>query len=84
MPPIEWLGLLAGAFTTSSFLAQVIHSWKTKDTRSVSLTMYVAFTTGVVFWIIYGWATHSTSVLFWNSIGLCLTAMVIGLKLKYK
>jgi MtN3 and saliva related transmembrane protein len=48
----EALGMVAAVLTTASFLPQVYKTWKTKDTQSLSLTMYVCFFTGIVLWLI--------------------------------
>ena len=40
---MEYLGLLAACLTTTSFLPQVLLVIKTKDTKSISLKMYILF-----------------------------------------
>ena len=50
----EMIGYLAATLTTASFLPQAILTIKTKDTESLSLSMYSLFTLGVFFWLIYG------------------------------
>ena len=54
MEDIEIIGLIAAAFTTSSFLPQVIKIWKTKQTKDISTTMYIAMLIGTGFWLYYG------------------------------
>jgi len=47
---------VAATCTTISFLPQAIKTLRERDTRSLSLGMYVIFTFGVVMWSIYGYA----------------------------
>ena len=44
MSPTEILGFLAAVCTTASFVPQVWHILKTRDTRALSLMMYLLFT----------------------------------------
>jgi len=50
----EAIGYIAAILTTISFLPQAIKTIKSKDTSSISLTMYVIFTIGVLLWLVYG------------------------------
>lgn len=84
MKRIEILGLIAAAFTTSSFFPQVYKAWKEKSTKGISLTMYVAFLIGVILWLIYGYYINSISMIIANTVTLGLVITVIVLKLKYK
>lgn len=58
MPPvaIEWIGFLAAALTTLSFVPQAWLTFKTRDVSGISLGMYSAFTLGVALWLVYGFA----------------------------
>ena len=47
------IGLISGAFTTVSLIPQIVKIIKTKDTKSISLPMYIIYTTGIVGWLIY-------------------------------
>ena len=51
---IELIGLLAAILTTTAFIPQVYKVIKTKSVKGLSLTTYLIFTTGVLFWLIYG------------------------------
>ena len=51
---MEYLGLLAACLTTTSFLPQVLLVIKTKDTKSISLKMYILFVSGTILWFVYG------------------------------
>lgn len=80
----EVLGMLAAIITTAAFLPQVYKTWKTKDTKSLSLTMYGSFFIGVSLWIVYGFYLESLPMILANSITAISALILLGLKLKYK
>lgn len=80
----EFLGMLAAIITTAAFLPQVYKTWKTKDTKSLSLTMYASFFVGVSLWVVYGFYLNSIPMIVANIITAFSTLTLIGLKLKYK
>jgi MtN3 and saliva related transmembrane protein len=78
------IGLIAGILTTISFLPQVIKILKTKDTTSISLLMYIIFTTGVFLWLIYGILVKDYPVIIANFITFILASMILTLKIREK
>lgn len=84
MDLIEALGMIAAVLTTASFLPQVYKTWKTKDTKSLSLTMYICFFIGIVLWLIYGFLIDSLPMILANGITTITTFLLIILKLKHK
>lgn len=80
---IAIIGLVAGACTTISFLPQVIKTIKTKETKDISLPMYILLATGIFLWIIYGILIGSLPVLLANAISFVLATIILVLKIKY-
>ena len=80
----EILGVLAAIITTVSFLPQVYKTWKTKDTKALSLTMYTFFFIGVSMWVVYGFYLKSIPIIVANIITAISALTLIGLKIKYK
>jgi MtN3 and saliva related transmembrane protein len=78
---IGYLGYLAATLTTASFLPQAILTLKTKDTRSLSLTMYTLFTLGVFCWLLYGIYIANEAIIFSNSITFLLAASILVFKI---
>jgi MtN3 and saliva related transmembrane protein len=78
---IGYLGYLAAILTTASFLPQAILTIKTKNTRSLSLTMYTLFTLGVFCWLIYGIYIANKAIIFSNSITFLLAASILVFKI---
>ena len=83
MDAVTILGLLGGALTTSSFLPQVIKSWKTKSTGDVSIWMFLLLTTGIFIWAVYGFMIGSFPVVVANTFSFILSVTMIIFKLIY-
>jgi len=81
---MEWLGFIAGFCTTLSLVPQVIKVIQTRQTRDISLGMYLLMVVGVFFWLLYGVSTSALSVIIANSITLVLSLIVLVYKLLEK
>jgi MtN3 and saliva related transmembrane protein len=79
----EWIGFAAAALTTGSFIPQALMTIRTRDTRGISLAMYVIFTAGVALWLAYGLFVSSWPMIAANTVTLGLAATILGLKLRY-
>jgi MtN3 and saliva related transmembrane protein len=77
----EMIGYLAATLTTASFLPQAILTIRTKDTESLSLSMYSLFTLGVFCWLIYGLYLSDKAIIFANAITLVLAASILYFKI---
>jgi len=78
------VGLIACLLTTGAFLPQIIKTIRTKDTKSISLTMYIAYSAGICLWILYGCLLKNEIMIFANIIALLLGILMIVLKIKYR
>jgi MtN3 and saliva related transmembrane protein len=83
MMSMEWVGYLAAAMTTLSFVPQAVKTIRTRDTRSISLGMYVVFTAGIAMWLVYGIALNSMPMILANIVTFLLSATILGMKLKH-
>lgn len=79
---IELIGLLAAILTTTAFIPQVYKVIKTKSVKGLSLTTYLIFTTGVMFWLIYGLLKSSISMIIGNGITFLLAFLILYYILK--
>lgn len=79
-----YLGLMAATLTTAAFLPQVLKSWRTKETKDVSLLMLIVFATGILLWLIYGVIKSDLPIMLANSTTFVLVMVLVFLKLKYK
>lgn len=84
MDSLTTLGLLAATVTTSSFLPQVIKTWKSKSAKDVSFAMLITFITGVSLWLIYGIFRHDLAIILANFVTLILNLLILWLKIKYE
>ena len=81
---IDIIGYLAAFGTTVSFLPQAIKTIQTKDTSGISLYMYMLFTAGTLFWLIYGVLSHSLPVAVANVITFVFASLILAYKIRYK
>ena len=81
---LEWTGYVAAMLTTLAFVPQALKTIRSRDTRGLSLGMYVVFTIGVGFWLAYGIALESWPMILSNVVTLGLAAVILAMKLKYK
>ena len=81
---IELIGLVAAVFTTSSFFPQVVKIWKTKQTKDISKTMYIAMMIGTCFWLAYGILISSLAIIVANIVSGLLVLFVLGFKIYYR
>jgi MtN3 and saliva related transmembrane protein len=82
MTAAEIIGSVAATLTTIAFIPQAVKALKDKDTRALSLRMYVIFTTGVVLWGVYGYLRRDWVIVAANLITavLCLAILVSKLR----
>ena len=79
----EWIGYIAAALTTFSFVPQAIKTIRTKDTRGISLWMYATFTVGIAGWLLYGLSLMSWPMILSNIVTLGLSGTILALKIRY-
>ncbi|WP_305910031.1 SemiSWEET transporter [Methylomarinum sp. Ch1-1] len=77
----EIIGYIAATLTTSSFLPQAIMTIRTRDTESLSLGMYSAFTLGVLLWLVYGVYVSDKAIIFANAITFLLATSILVFKI---
>ena len=84
MDIFELLGYLAAILTTISFFPQVVKIYKTKETKSISLYMYIVLIIGILLWLIYGVYLKSMPMILANAVTLVLLIYILIMKIKYK
>lgn len=77
------IGLLAALLTTVAFLPQMLHTLATRDTRGISLRMYVIFVAGVLLWLIYGLLMRDLPLILANGVTLLLAGVILYLKVRH-
>jgi MtN3 and saliva related transmembrane protein len=84
MNPTELIGYSAAALTTIAFIPQVLHTWRMRSGRGVSLGMYTTFTSGVALWLIYGILLDAWPIIVANVITLSLALSILAMKIRYR
>lgn len=79
---ITIIGFVAATCTTVSFIPQVWHILKTRDTKGISLNMYIIFAIGVFCWLLYGCFLSSLPIIIANSVTLLLALAILVFKIK--
>ncbi len=75
---------VAATLTTAAFVPQAMHIIRYKETRAISLFMYVSFAIGVALWLVFGALIGNWPIMVSNAITLLLALAIIAMKLKYK
>lgn len=76
------IGNIAAVLTSVSFLPQAIKIIKTKDTKSISLPMYIMFVIGIALWLVYGFMRDDMPLILANIVTLTLSGLILGFKVK--
>jgi MtN3 and saliva related transmembrane protein len=74
---------VAATLTTAAFVPQAMHIIRYKETRAISLFMYVSFAIGVALWLVFGALIGNWPIMLSNAITLMLALAIIAMKLKY-
>ena len=78
----EIIGVICCTCTTIAFLPQAIKSIRTKNVSGLSLTMYLVYCTGLVFWILYGIYLRSIQMIISDTITLLFSSIILFMIIK--
>lgn len=81
---IELLGYTAAVLTTVAFVPQVVLVYKTKDTDSISLLMFLIFSVGLFCWMVYGVVLNQLPIILANAITILLSLYILYMKITEK
>ena len=79
----EFLGFVAGALVTCSFIPQLIRVFKLRSAHEISMLFTCLLLLGIIFWLAYGIYLGLLMVIIWNAIVAVLVAILLSAKLKY-
>ncbi|MBN2521132.1 MAG: SemiSWEET transporter [Bacteroidales bacterium] len=77
------IGFIAAIFTTVAFLPQAIKIIRTKDTKSISLFMYIILNAGIILWLIFGFLILELPVILANLVTVIFTLTILFFKIKH-
>ncbi len=81
---IEIIGYIAAVLTTVAFVPQVVLVHKTRNTTSISISMFLIFSLGVICWGIYGIILHQLPIILANGLTLLLSLYILYMKMTEK
>ena len=64
-------------------MPQVLHTWRTRSVDDVSLGMYLAFTTGIGLWLVYGILDKAWPLILANTLTFALALSILAMKIRY-
>jgi MtN3 and saliva related transmembrane protein len=79
---IEFIGTVAGCFTTAAFFPQAIKTIRLQETAGLSLAMYLMLVGGVFLWLLYGLMIGSWPLILANGIVIVPQLTILALLLK--
>ncbi len=79
----EIIGYIAAIFTTAAYIPQTIKVIREKNTKSLSLGMYLMISSGIAMWLIYGVIIESPSIILANGITLVMSLFILIMKIRH-
>lgn len=79
-----FIGTIAGIFTATSLLPQLIKVAKEKKADDISIPMLLVLFTGLAFWIWYGFLKNDWAVIITNIFSMLVNVVMIFFSVKYK
>jgi MtN3 and saliva related transmembrane protein len=81
---VSIMGFSAAVLTTAAFIPQALKTITTKNTKDLSLPMYLILTTGILFWLIYGILIIDYPIILANVVTLVFALIILVNKIRYK
>ena len=78
------IGLISAACTTAAFAPQALKTIRSKQTRDLSLPMYIVLNVGIILWLVYGFMEKDIPVIAANLATFIFAFTILILKIKYK
>jgi MtN3 and saliva related transmembrane protein len=78
----DYIGSIAGFLTTVSFVPQAYRVYKTKDTDSISIYMFVIFNLGIIAWFTYGILLDQLPIIIANMVTFIFAFYILCHKIK--
>lgn len=80
----EIIGLVAGIFTSSALVPQLVTTIKKKKAQDMSFLLFVIMLTGNALWSYYGFKKDDFPIISTNIFSILLNSTMIILKYRYK
>ena len=80
---IDYIGYLAAILGTICWLPQTIKTWRTKETKDLSLWANLLILATVSLWLIYGIMLGAWPLIIANIVSIILVGAIVSAKLIY-
>ncbi|MEE9454363.1 MAG: PQ-loop domain-containing transporter [Paracoccaceae bacterium] len=80
----DYIGYIAAILGTIAWIPQVVHTWKTKETKSLSLWTNLLILITVALWLVYGLITLALPLILANIAAVIMVGAIVLAKLIYK
>lgn len=81
---VDLIGYLAAILGTICFLPQAVHTWRSRNTQSLSLWANLLMMLNLTLWFSYGVMLVAWPLIIANAIALAIVASIVTAKLIYK
>jgi MtN3 and saliva related transmembrane protein len=82
-PVVDLIGNAGAILTTVCWLPQAIKIIRDRETRALSLPTNLAFTLGMILWLLYGMALPDWPLIWSSAITLAFMLVIVALKIRY-
>ncbi|MEZ5676088.1 MtN3 and saliva related transmembrane protein [Thalassovita litoralis] len=79
-----YVGYLAALLGMICWIPQAFQVWRTRDTKSLSLSANLLFLITVSLWLIYGLMITDWPIILANIVSVTAMIAIVAAKLKYK
>ena len=79
----QYLGFVAGIFTTLCYVPQLMRVFRLKSAREISALYTVFILCGTGIWLVYGVLIGNTPLIVWNAIALAFLSLLLTAKYLY-
>jgi len=80
---VEWIGGVAAALTTLSWLPQAVKTITTRQTRDISLSAQLLLFVGIALWLVYGLSIGSWPLIGANVVTIVLIGAILTMKIRH-
>ena len=78
------IGIVAGIFTSSSLVPQLVKILKEKKVEDLSMGMFLSLLVGIILWVVYGILRDDLPIIITNGFSVLLNFFILFLKFKYQ
>jgi MtN3 and saliva related transmembrane protein len=79
----QYLGFVAGIFTTFCYIPQLMRVFRLKSAREISTLYTVLILSGTGIWLIYGILINNPPLIVWNALAFVFLSLMLIAKFIY-